>query len=478
MTGAMYAAIGGLKTHMSSLNVIGNNIANVNTAGYKAQRMTFQEAMYTTSRAGSNGTLVLGGNNPSQIGYGAQVGSIDLNMSPGTFNPTGLDLDCMIEGDGFFLVGDKTMTFNSGEDFTTPDLTRVGDFWQDANGYICNRDGKVVYGFKTIKNPFYVTNQTGDELTAMQEGAAKLGVSTEDEYIVSADLVPLRIPLAAAEPTRENGGLPVTGGTAADGYIYGEAKWKAGDPVYDLLGAVEPATTLGNGTARKNFSWVDEDGNVKTKGLTGTTPNGNLAYEASTGANTDSIAGLRITGGAGTVDGKGDAAGAGGTAGYLYSGPIPNDQGKCITIDGLKVTNTGAITGTCDNGQTVVVGYVAIAKVAAPDGVTHIGGPYYKCMEGAGDIKVGAVGGVMDGRYLNNQVTQVDQAGNSTAPNINDSLSPCSGTELRGGGLEASTADVATEFSNMILTQRGYQANTRIVTVTDSMLEELVNMKR
>ena len=63
-------------------------------------------------------------------------------------------------------------------------------------------------------------------------------------------------------------------------------------------------------------------------------------------------------------------------------------------------------------------------------------------------------------------------------PNIKDSLNPCAGTEIQAGGLEASTADVATEFSNMILTQRGYQANTRIVTVTDSMLEELINMKR
>ena len=82
MTGAMYAAIGGLKSHMSKLNVIGNNVANVNTYGYKAQRMTFKESIYTTSKSGSNGGVTSGGNNPSQIGYGCSVGSIDLNMSP------------------------------------------------------------------------------------------------------------------------------------------------------------------------------------------------------------------------------------------------------------------------------------------------------------------------------------------------------------------------------------------------------------
>ena len=107
MTGAMYAAIGGLKSHMTKLNVISNNVANVNTHGYKAQRMTFQESIYTTSKSGSNGGVTMGGNNPSQIGYGCSVGSIDLNMSPSTYAPTGVGLDCMLTGEGFFMVGDK-----------------------------------------------------------------------------------------------------------------------------------------------------------------------------------------------------------------------------------------------------------------------------------------------------------------------------------------------------------------------------------
>ncbi len=443
MTGAMYAAIGGLKTHMSNLNVIGNNIANVNTAGYKDQRMTFQETIYTTSKAGSNGTLILGGNNPSQIGYGAQVGSIDLNMSPGTFNPTGRDLDCMIEGDGFFLVGDKDYEFNSGEDFTMPMLTRVGNFWQDANGFICDRSGNVVYGFATVVNPFYSETQPAPE--ALEAAAKQLGVNTKDQYIISSELVPLRLPLAAAEPTVANGGL--------DAPNDDDPKWKAGDPVYNLLGPADGVTQ-----ARKNYSLVDEEGQLR-EGLE-ITEDGITGFPDGMGAidGTQAGDGYYITGG-------------------NYTGPVPNEYNTCITIDGLRVTDTGAIVGTCDNGQTVVIGYAAIAKVMAPDGVTHIGGPYYKCMEGAGEIKVGAVGGIMDGRYLNNQ--QVITDGDTvTTPNIKDALSPCSGTEIQGGGLEASTADVATEFSNMILTQRGYQANTRIVTVTDSMLEELINMKR
>ena len=127
MTGAMYAAIGGLRSHMSKLNVIGNNIANVNTFGYKSQRMTFKESIYGTTRSGSNGGVTAGGNNPSQIGYGCSVGSIDLNMSPSTYSPTGVDLDCYIDGDGFFMVGDKlTKEVEYNDDGSVQDVKWTG----------------------------------------------------------------------------------------------------------------------------------------------------------------------------------------------------------------------------------------------------------------------------------------------------------------------------------------------------------------
>lgn len=106
MTGAMYAAIAGLKTHMSKMNVIGNNIANVNTNGYKTQRTVFRDSLYTMYSSGSDGTASTGGKNPAQIGYGSQVASIDLNMTTGTYAP-GNPMDCMLYGDGFFLVGSK-----------------------------------------------------------------------------------------------------------------------------------------------------------------------------------------------------------------------------------------------------------------------------------------------------------------------------------------------------------------------------------
>lgn len=427
MTGAMYAAIGGLKTHMTNLNVIGNNIANVNTAGYKAQRMIFQESIYTTSRAGSDGTEVRGGNTPSQIGYGSQVGSIDLNMSPGTFNPTGVALDCMIEGDGFFVVGNKDLIFDGAADYTKLQLTRVGDFNIDPLGYVVDGNKNVVYGFKMVQNPNY------------GRADAPAGTNTVDELILSTELVPLRVPLAAIAPTTGNGGIDVTTGAY---------NWQAGDPVYDLLGPAGAGST-----ARRNWSLA------------------NATYDEN-GALEELVEGIGMP-----------MAADGTTTGTLtYDGPLPNLDDKLVSLNGISINSNGAITGVAENGDTVVIGYAALGKVTAPDGVTHVGGPYYKAMEGAGEMTIGLAGGLLPaGTYLNNQVV-LDNAGGGAgdvaAPNIKDLLDQNKSNEIRNGGLEASTADVATEFANMIVTQRGYQANTRIITVTDSMLEELVNMKR
>ncbi len=116
MTGAMYSAVAGLRAHMNALNVIGNNISNVNTNAYKASRYTFLESMYSNMRNGSNGTVQSGGNNPSQVGYGASIGTIDLDMSTKNFTPTGFNGDVMINGNGFFIVGDKGQTFNNMSD--------------------------------------------------------------------------------------------------------------------------------------------------------------------------------------------------------------------------------------------------------------------------------------------------------------------------------------------------------------------------
>lgn len=367
MTGAMYAAISGLKSHMNKLNVIGNNIANVNTNGYKTGRMVFSTSLYTSMRSGSNGTTSVGGRNPAQIGYGAQVSTIDLDMSTGNYSPTGRALDCMISGDGFFLVGDKTtgdsIDPKKTDSLKSMTLTRVGNFGFDADGYLVDGAGSVVYGFLTT-------------------GAAADGTPQ-----VCDQLVPIRYPRLA---------------TAADG--------------------------------KQSIAYPEIDANKKL---------------------TDKV---------------GDDA----------DNPNPIAQFDSVSID----EKTGKITGTCkDTDEVITIGFLAMGNVTNPNGVTQESGSYYKAGDGSGNLSISLLGGVAENIQGTGGTAFSNQVNGSMADDLNDlpagmRIGSAGTTSLITNGLEMSKTDLATEISEMITTQRGYQANTRIITVTDAMLEELVNIKR
>ena len=155
-----------------------------------------------------------------------------------------------------------------------------------------------------------------------------------------------------------------------------------------------------------------------------------------------------------------------------------------ITID----ESTGRISGIVkDSDEWITIGFLGIGNVTNPNGVTHTGGFYYQCGDGAGDLQISLLGGASedlltaDGSKLTHVNKSLALAGED-AENVTLSnkaeIGSAGTTGLLTGGLEGSNVDLATEISEMITTQRGYQANTRIITVTDSMLEELVNMKR
>ena len=152
------------------------------------------------------------------------------------------------------------------------------------------------------------------------------------------------------------------------------------------------------------------------------------------------------------------------------------------SLDSISIdTKSGRISGTVKDTDTVVtIGYLAVGNPTNPDGVTHEGESYYSCSDGAGDLKVTMLGGVAEDlgiKYVNGSLDNKDNA-QDFAYNRNAAIGSAGSTKLYTGGLEGSNVDLANEISEMITTQRGYQANTRIITVTDSMLEELVNMKR
>ncbi len=415
MTGSMYASIAGLKAHMQKLSVIGNNVANVNTTAYKKQRTVFRDTIYSMYTSGSNGSDSVGGKNPSQLGYGSLVASIDLDMSSSTYNP-GNPMDCAIVGDGFFMVGTKDQ--QSVIDPTDPNsfkslkLTRTGDFRFAADGYLTDGQGNVVYGFLTT------------------------GVDASGKPTVSDQLVPIRYPkMEKTIVSKDTGNPPADGATdiynqdgSLNTTLY-EYSYKVWYPV-DKTGTGDDAKTI----PIEDYWPVDGQGNK----LPGIGP-------------------------------KGD------------QNPLAYAEMEGISID----NKTGCITGTTrDTGEKVIIGYLGLGTVTNPNGVTHTGSNYYTCGDGAGDMRITMLGGVHTQLGITNVNGSLNQPAADADPDDivelpeMSQITSAGDVELMTGFLEAPNVDLATEIAELITTQRGYQANTRIVTVTDSMLEELVNMKR
>lgn len=189
MVRSMYSGVAGLRAHQQKMDVIANNIANVNTYGYKAGRATFKESIYQTISSSSDGNDTYGGTNPSQVGYGSQIGTIDLMFSSGAYGPTDSATDCMIDGQGFFILGPKGQQIEVTADdpaATTAAmgktmLSRVGNFVFDGDGYLCDGSGNVVYGYADPQDTSYIkpiriplVDADGNVVEADEEGASPM----------------------------------------------------------------------------------------------------------------------------------------------------------------------------------------------------------------------------------------------------------------------------------------------------------------
>lgn len=410
----MYSAVAGLKAHMSALNVIGNNISNVNTNAYKATRYTFLESLYSSVRNGSNGSNTVGGKNPAQNGYGASIGTIDLDMSTKNYTPTGINGDCMINGNGFFIVGDKNKAIQNSDDLKDMYLTRHGDLKFDNAGYLVDGMGQVVYGFLCTEGRQKVQIPDPADPDNMID---KKPEEWENTYTGQPVLTALRLPLMTTQPC------------AVTTNEKGEQTIISMDDYNKLL---EAETTPEGKAAVANKYTLKEKGD-------GVYP----AFDPKTGALVDPT----------------------------VSDLVSADRVVCdsISID----EKTGRVSCVTTNQEIVVVGYIAIAKVDNPNGVTHVDGRYYQALDGAGNVYASTIGGSVQNSP--NDPTTGDPV---RIPGEYEGILNAGNTTLIAGGLESSGTDLATEISNMIMIERGYQANTRIVTVTDAMLEELVNMKR
>lgn len=422
MVRSMVAGVSGLRTHQSKLDVIGNNIANVNTWGFKSSSFNFTDAMYSTSIAGASGSVLgggAGGKNASQVGYGVGTGSIQASFGQGAMSPSGNSLDCMIDGTGFFLVGNMVNgSFTNVED-SGLSLSRIGIFRVDGNGYLVDDQANYVYGYAL------------EDGTGVPEKPAVNG-----EYNITS--APVTI------DTNSNPNKITIGGVETELTSKGEFKDKVQEWIADV-------TKTGQKYENYNISLVDFN-------ETANSPTVNLRIVAKKGgdntANDQDIINNNTWGTGANVDivSRGSDRVPGVPAKYsdelsAIQIPIDPDTGLPYEIQSYKINEDGTIMGVDNQSRSIAIGQLALITVENLNGLEKSEGYYYSIGPNAGTVSA---------------------------------LKPNGGPagKIRGGYLEMANVDLANEFSQMITTQRGYQANSKIITVTDQMLEELVNMKR
>ena len=500
MLGSMYSAVSGLSAHQTKMNVIGNNISNVNTYGFKASRVTFSDVFYQTINGASAPTANTGGTNPTQLGYGAKVSSIDVINTRAGSATTDRALDVYINGDGYLPVkgGDGVVKY-----------TRVGVLSFDLAGNLVDRNGNQVLGFRldgTTKNaqlnadgttnvqnlvgikvdPAELDKYTGiaigqnGEITAIKEGDPTLTLGAGTSWVRSASLSKNSLysgsvsitsatpsPTVTLVPGKDDGGTAYSGiSIGADADVQGPIsisydddsdtvtlnyKNKAGVPQTQTAtwdGTTVPSTLTFNvgGTPPNNTVAIQ----VNAAGAGIVTPEDGKTINLGTVVPSTVAVSLTTTNKAGTtVPLNGTVTFNGGETATLTAGDITLelDAASFGSLDFASLTDKVLGSAGPGAGKPEKIAQIAIAKFTNPDGLSQDGESYYVETTNSGEAVATTPGSGGTGNFL-------------------------------AGSLEMSNVDLSREFTEMIITQRGFQANTRMITVSDEMLSELVNMKR
>ena len=568
MMRSMYSAVSGLKTHQTKMDVIGNNIANVNTVAFKSSSVVFQDVLYqmTSNASGANAATGTGGVNAKQIGLGVTTGATNLSITTsGAAETTGRAFDIRLSDQSttnFFVVN------NGSENL----FTRAGSFYVDGAGNLCmTSTGYTVMGWQVDPTTGNIKKDTVSALRVMQtsnltsppEATTQANVSgiidkndkdvlsdnglvktltffdnlgysytarfamkstgTDGKYTVELEKILNSDGTTFYDPETSNVDLSDIFGAKTtnailgtysqvqSGYYYDSAKdkfyvgsdangteiswnpatnsFKDGKTpatthslkqVYGISDAMQskinpPTGTTATVTATVNagtgvltltgdvtdyeiafstkdgtFSGVGErdtynaDGSVNKAGSKANTVTLNMSKLGNNPTQFDDI----------TIDFSGlkDANNGGKSTAVMSTGSIDDGvtgKGKKLgAMIGISIDNNGLIKGTYDNGNTEILGQIAVAQFANASGLEKVGENCYRTTLNSGEF---------DG--------------------IGVEIS-ADGSSMTSGELEMSNVDLSTEFTQMIITQRGFQANSRIITTSDTLLEELVNLKR
>lgn len=418
ISSALYSGISGLNTNGNAMSVLGNNIANTNTIGFKSSRTVFSDLLATTI-SGSGGT--------SQVGRGTQLSTVDNLFSQGTFENTESGTDLAIEGEGFFIVKPSV----GDERF----YTRAGAFRFDEDGVLVNPEGLKVQGKAFDAN---------GNLTVGDPSDIKVDIGT----------------LIQAKPT---GNINLTTNLDANAQVIAfdplnpatTSNYATSTRVFDTLGNTHLLTTYFNITGAGSWDW-----NTMVDSAEVATPDAGPYTLVGSGALNFDVAGNLTAGGTGTTNpGELDWINGADTTRQLdFAFNTTQYSSDSVVIsqaqDGfgagnlvkISIDGDGIVTANYSNGQRIKVSQIALAKFPNVGGLSKAGGNLYAASDNSGAPRVGIPSSELGKIFTN--------------------------------ALEQSNVDLAQEFVKMITTQRGFQANSKIITTTDEMLGELINLKR
>ena len=466
MMRSMFSAVSGLSSHQAKMDVIGNNIANVNTIGFKSGRVTFAEAFNQTIKGASSGQNGLGGQNAMQIGLGISVGAVETIHTRGAVERTDVPTDLMINGEGFFIVSNDV-------NFENRYYTRAGNFTVDKLGNLLTQGGYSVLGYRV--DPASI----GRENVEYENELKGLLIDRSSVYpakstgVIGVGVVP------------DFSGVTFSGNLDAENIAYNGVapNPSLGTAAVNTSTALSPAVSLSDIVPREaiardtTFSVFDDLGGehkirvafikesantfrvalVDSNGMINNIPTA-LTFDLITKKpSSGGVLDISLSGGAtpGTLLPNGANA-------FTFRMDLTNltqfanasDASatdvvgfKSGSLDSFEIGADGVITATYSNGQKSSLGRIGLAKFKNPAGLVKTQGNLFAITPNSGNP--------IEGRP-----------------------SDAGFADLSPGSLEMSNVDLSKEFTTMITTQRGFQANSRIITVTDEMLQELANLKR
>jgi flagellar hook protein FlgE len=414
--GSFATSLSGLQANSQDLEVISNNLANLNTTAYKGATANFQDLFYQQLGTSGDGNAI-------QVGVGTQIGSIPADFTEGNIQSTGVSTDVAIEGSGFF-VGQTT----SGQDI----YFRAGDLSTLANGTLVAPDGSEVLGFPAVNG---IVNPSG---------------SPAPIVIAAGAISPPLATANAAITMNLDSGTPV-GGTFSTALT-----------VYDSLGAPHVLTYNFTNTGPLDWNYSITIPAADVGGAAGAAPvvvkAGTMTFSG-TGQLLTPAADVAAIPIAGLADGANTltfnwnlyAPGPGGAglitqdAAASSASDTQQDGFASGSLVSFSIGADGTIDGSFSNGQTQALGQILLANFPNLEGLSRIGTNEFAATLSSGAANIGVAG----------------TGGRGT---------------LSGGALEASNVDISTQFANLIVAESGYQANAKVVTTLDTVIQDTINL--